>query len=73
MKYEHLQKVQNQFPICYESSEVVVYTNPSGEVFVQARGNELASLRITPRRTFLEATAYNAPGAIRVAKVVVGG
>lgn len=72
MKYEHLQEVQDQFPICYESNDVVVYTNPSGEVFVQARENDRACLRISPRRTFLEATAYNAPGRIRVTQVVVG-
>jgi hypothetical protein len=37
-----------QFPICFESQDVVVYTNPSGEVFVQSKRYPRAKLRITP-------------------------
>lgn len=47
-----------QFPIHFESRNVVVYTNPSGEVFVQSRHNPQAQMRITPRRDQLELSAF---------------
>lgn len=47
-----------QFPIHFESREVVVFTNPSGEVFVQSKSNPKAQLRITPSRNRLELSAF---------------
>lgn len=63
-----------QFPIHFESRDVVVYTNPSGEVFIQSRANPLAQLRITPKRDRLELSAFgSSSNAFVIHQVAVVG
>ncbi|MFL5659838.1 MAG: hypothetical protein ACJ8BW_00635 [Ktedonobacteraceae bacterium] len=54
-----------QFPICFESQDVVVFTNPSGEVFVQSKRNPQAKLRITTGRGLELSTFGGNPFVIR--------
>jgi len=63
-----------QFPIHFESRDVVVYTNPSGEVFVESRSNPQARLRITPRGDRLELSAHgSASNAFVIRQISVVG
>lgn len=63
-----------QFPIHFNSRDVVVYTNPSGEVFVQSKKNPQAQLRITPRGEQLELSAFgSANNAFVIRQISVVG
>lgn len=54
-----IHKNNEQFPIHYEDDNVVVFTNPSNEVFVKSKRIEACSLRITPHKMGLDLSAFN--------------
>jgi len=47
------------FPIHFRNGKILVYTNPSGEVFVELSGDERVCVRISDSRDDLTITAHN--------------
>lgn len=59
-----------QFPILFENTKVKVFNNPSGEIFVLLKINNI-QIRISDHRDFLIVTAGNGNG--RLEPSLVGG
>lgn len=47
------------FPILFEDQDLRVYKNPSGEIFVENKGNEKCTIRIGGGRDGLRVTAHD--------------
>ena len=47
------------FPILYEDHHVRVYKNPSSEIFVENKGNEKSTIRVSTDRDGFSVTAHN--------------
>jgi hypothetical protein len=50
----------NNFPILFEDSTLVVYTNGSGEIFVERKSDDKVTIRVTPDHNDLTVTAAQA-------------
>lgn len=48
------------FPVCFETRNIIVYSNSSGELFVQSKHNNDVRLRISDRYDSLTLTAHDA-------------
>jgi len=48
------------FPILYEDHQILVYNNPSGEIFVEKKGENIAAIRISPDSDGLVVTSQSA-------------
>lgn len=47
------------FPLLFEDSNLIVYTNGSGEIFVKNKRDEGSTIRITPDRDGFHVTAHD--------------